>query len=117
MLRVFGRLPDTGVNERMGAGVRKASGEETAGRVAAGGDVGLWGFGAGIWRNLAIANEGAGCAGGAVLQLGGVGGIGTAMWRRATCVLAVGAGADGSDRRRVAVAGGIPAWTRRSDAG
>ena len=114
MLRVFGRLPDTGVNERMGAGVRKASGEETAGRVAAGGDVGLWGFGAGIWRDLAIANEG---AGGAVSQLVGVGGIGTVMWRRATCVLAVGAGAEGCDRRRVAVAGGIPAWTRRSDAG
>ena len=117
MLRVFGRLPDTGVNERMGAGVRKASGEETVGRVAAGGDVGLWGFGAGIWRNLAIANDGAGCAGGTVLQLVGVGGIGTAMWRRAICVLAVGGGTDGSDRRRVAVAGGIPAWTRRSDAG
>ena len=30
MLRVFGRLPDTGVSERTEAGVRKASGEETA---------------------------------------------------------------------------------------
>ena len=31
MLRVFGRLPDTGVSERKEVGVRKASGEETAG--------------------------------------------------------------------------------------
>ena len=31
MLRVFGCLPDTGVSERPEAGVRKASGEETAG--------------------------------------------------------------------------------------
>jgi hypothetical protein len=48
MLRVFGRLPDTGVSERKEAGVRKASEEETAGRVVAGGDVGLWGFGVGV---------------------------------------------------------------------
>jgi hypothetical protein len=37
------------------------------------------------------------------------------MSRRAICVLAVGVGADGCDRRSVSVAGGIPAWTRRSD--
>ena len=34
MLRVFGRLPDTGVSERTEAGVRKASGEETAGELS-----------------------------------------------------------------------------------
>ena len=51
------------------------------------------------------------------LRLVAAGGIGTTMSRRAICVLAVGVGADGCDRRSVAVAGGIPAWTRRSDAG
>jgi len=39
MLRVFGRLPDIGVWKRREAGVRKASGEETAGGVCAGGGV------------------------------------------------------------------------------
>ena len=34
LLRVFGRLPDTGVSERTEAGVRKASGEETAGELS-----------------------------------------------------------------------------------
>jgi hypothetical protein len=33
-LRVFGRLPDTGVSKRTEAGVRKASREETAGEFA-----------------------------------------------------------------------------------
>ena len=44
MLRVFGRLPVTDVRRAPRAGVRKASGEETAGGVCAGGGVGLWGF-------------------------------------------------------------------------
>jgi hypothetical protein len=48
MLRVFGRLPDTGVSECTEAGVGKASREETAGGVVAGGGVGLWGFGGGV---------------------------------------------------------------------
>jgi hypothetical protein len=47
-LRVFGRLPDTGVSKRREVGVRKASKEETAGRVRTGGGVGLWGFSAGV---------------------------------------------------------------------
>jgi hypothetical protein len=34
MLSVFGRLPDTGVSECTEAGVRKASGEETAGELS-----------------------------------------------------------------------------------
>ncbi len=34
MLRVFGCLPDTGVSERTEAGVRKASGEESAGELS-----------------------------------------------------------------------------------
>jgi len=44
MLRVFGRLPVTDSAMRSRAGVGKASGEETAGGVCAGGGVGLWGF-------------------------------------------------------------------------
>src|SRR6516162_6256918 len=43
-LRVFGRLPVTDSATRPRAGVRKASREETAGGVCAGGGVGLWGF-------------------------------------------------------------------------
>jgi hypothetical protein len=34
MLRVFGRLPDTGVSDRTEVGVRKASGAETAGELS-----------------------------------------------------------------------------------
>ena len=34
LLRVFGCLPDTGVSERTEAGVRKASGEESAGELS-----------------------------------------------------------------------------------
>jgi hypothetical protein len=41
-LRVFGRLPGTGVEGCTEAGVRKASREETAGGVCAGGGVSLW---------------------------------------------------------------------------
>jgi hypothetical protein len=48
LLRVFGRLPDSGVSECTEAGVRKASGEETAGGVCSGGGIGLWGFGADV---------------------------------------------------------------------
>ena len=44
MFRVFGRLPVTDSATRPRAGVRKASGEETARGVCAGGGVGLWGF-------------------------------------------------------------------------
>src|SRR5215831_12730630 len=44
MLRVFGRLPVSGVTRCSEAGVRKASGEETAGGVCAGSGVGLWRF-------------------------------------------------------------------------
>jgi hypothetical protein len=70
MLRVFGRLPDTGVGERTEAGVRKASGEETAGElspavVSAYGD-----FGASIRSDRGIANKTPGCAGNAVFAIG-----------------------------------------------
>jgi hypothetical protein len=41
-LRVFGRLPDTGVSKRTEAGVRKASREETAGGVRTDAGVDLW---------------------------------------------------------------------------
>src|SRR6516225_997691 len=41
VLRVFGRLPVSGVTRCSEAGVRKASGEETAGGVCAGSGVGL----------------------------------------------------------------------------
>jgi hypothetical protein len=41
-LRVFGRLPDTGVSKRREAGVRKASREETAGGVRTDAGVDLW---------------------------------------------------------------------------
>ena len=44
--RVFGRLPGTGAMGYPKAGVQKASKEETAEGVCAGGDVGLWGFNA-----------------------------------------------------------------------
>ena len=43
-LRVFGCLPVTARGAVIEAGVRKASKEETAGGVCAGGSVGLWGF-------------------------------------------------------------------------
>src|SRR6202007_2622468 len=43
-LRVFGCLPVSGARGCTEAGVRKASKEETAGEVCAGGSVGLWGF-------------------------------------------------------------------------
>jgi hypothetical protein len=43
-LRVFGRLPDTGVSKRTEAGVRKASREETAGGVRTDAGVDLWGI-------------------------------------------------------------------------
>jgi hypothetical protein len=109
LLRVFGCLPDTGVSERTEAGVRKASGEETAGEwspavVSAYGDwAPVFDLIGGI-RTRAPAAPVARC-----LRLVAAGGIGTTMSRRAICVLAVGVGADGCDRRSVAVAGGIPA--------
>ena len=111
VLRVFGRLPDTGVSERTEAGVRKASGEETAGVLS---PAVVSGYGdlapefdlIGGLRTRAPAAPVGRC-----LRLVAVGGIGTTMSRRAICVLAVGVGADGCDRRGVAVAGGIPAWT------
>ena len=43
-LRVFGRLPGTGVMEGAAAGVRKASKEETAGGVRTDAGVDLWGI-------------------------------------------------------------------------
>src|SRR6516162_7759140 len=52
MLRVFGRLPVSGVTRCSEAGVRKASGEETAGGVCAGSGVGLWRFSLCMPRSL-----------------------------------------------------------------
>jgi hypothetical protein len=49
-LRVFGRLPDTGVSKRTEAGVGKASREETAGGVRTDAGFDLWG----IWRRCLI---------------------------------------------------------------
>ena len=60
MLRVFGRLPVTDSATRSRAGVRKASGEETAGGVCAGGGVGLWGFSADVGPDPAVWNRGDG---------------------------------------------------------
>ena len=54
MLRVFGRLPVSGVTRCSEAGVRKASGEETAGGVCAGSGVGLWRFSLCMPRSLDI---------------------------------------------------------------
>ena len=52
LLRVFGRLPVSGVTRCSAAGVRKASGEETAGGVCAGSGVGLWRFSLCMPRSL-----------------------------------------------------------------
>ena len=52
MLRVFGRLPVSDVTRCSEAGVRKASGEETAGGVCAGSGVGLWRFSLSMPRSL-----------------------------------------------------------------
>jgi hypothetical protein len=54
LLRVFGRLPVSGVTRCSEAGVRKASGEETAGGVCAGSGVGLWRFSLCMPRSLDI---------------------------------------------------------------
>jgi hypothetical protein len=56
-LRVFGRLPVTGVWGRTEAGVRKASREETAAGVRTDATVGLWGFAAGAWSDLSVPNR------------------------------------------------------------
>ena len=56
-LRVFGRLPVTGARGCREAGVRKASREETAGGVRTDAGVGLWGFSAGVCRDLAVLNR------------------------------------------------------------
>ena len=58
MLRVFGRLPVSGVTRCSEAGVRKASGEETAGGVCAGSGVGLWRFSLCMPRSLDIIERG-----------------------------------------------------------
>jgi hypothetical protein len=60
LLRVFGRLPVTDSATRSRAGVRKASGEETAGGVCAGGGVGLWGFSADVGPDPPVWNRGDG---------------------------------------------------------
>ena len=83
MLRVFGRLPDTGVSERTEAGVRKASGEETVGElspavVSAYGDLAPVFDLIGGLRTRAPAAPVARC-----LRLVAVGGIGTTKSRRA----------------------------------
>ena len=57
MLRVFGRLPVTGVMGYSEAGVRKASREETAGGVCAGSGVDLWGFSAGVGPDLSVSDR------------------------------------------------------------
>src|SRR5215813_10090212 len=49
--------PSLTVRRAPRAGVRKASGEETAGRVCAGSGVGLWGFSAAVCRDLAVSNR------------------------------------------------------------
>ena len=54
MLRVFGRLPVSGVTRSSEAGVRKASGEETAEGICAGSGVGLWRFSLCMPRSLDI---------------------------------------------------------------
>ena len=54
MLRLFGRLPVSGVTRCSEAGVRKASGGETAGGVCAGSGVGLWRFSLCMPRSLEI---------------------------------------------------------------
>jgi len=59
LLRVFGRLPVTNSATRSRAGVRKASGEETARGVCAGGGVGLWGFSADVGPDAPVWNRGA----------------------------------------------------------
>jgi hypothetical protein len=56
-LRVFGCLPDIDTWGCTEAGVRKASREETAGEFAPTLDVGLWGFSAGVCRDLGVSNR------------------------------------------------------------
>jgi hypothetical protein len=64
-LRVFGCLPDTDAWGCTEAGVRKASREETAGRVRTGGGASLWRFSAVFDR---ICHFGTGTAGERVSQ-------------------------------------------------
>jgi hypothetical protein len=95
MLRVFGRLPDTGVSERTEAGVRKASGEETAGELSPA-VVSAYGDLAPVFDLIGgLRTKPPPAPVGQYLRLVAVGGIGTTMSRRAICVLAVGVGADG----------------------
>src|SRR5262249_9575640 len=56
MLRVFGRLPVSGVTRCSEAGVRKASGEENRGGGCAGSGVGLWRFSGCVCPDLWISN-------------------------------------------------------------
>src|SRR4029077_11115754 len=57
MLGFFGRVPVTDSATRSRSGVRKASGEETAGGGCAGGGVGLWGFSADVGPDPPVWNR------------------------------------------------------------
>ena len=69
VLRVFGRLPDTGVSERPEAGVRKASGEETAGELSPA-VVSAYGDLAPVFDLIGGLRTRRGCAGSAVFAIG-----------------------------------------------
>ena len=79
LFRVFGRLPGTEAMKSSEAGVRKASREETAGGVCAGGGVSLWGFDARLRAALWISDEDAGRICGAMVILVGLSVVGRVL--------------------------------------
>ena len=57
MLRVFGRLPVTGVSEILGGRRPKSLKGGNRGGVCVDSGVGLWGFSAAVFRDLAVSNR------------------------------------------------------------
>ena len=99
MLRVFGCLPDTGVSERTEAGVRKASGEETAGELPPA-VVSAMGILVPVLDLIGgLRTRAPGCAGSAVFAIGRGGRDRDDEVAPSDRVLAVGVGADGCDSR------------------
>jgi hypothetical protein len=80
-LRVFGCLPCAGASECTEAGVRKASKEETAEGVWAGGGVGLWGFNARFRVGFFALGLGCRASDWREGDLPGLGAAGWVLWR------------------------------------
>ena len=99
------------------AGVRKASKEESAGGVRAGGGVSLWGFKARLWVASSLSNRDAGRVSGARVILVGLGAVGRVVSRCGIWVFAREGGAGGCRRLSVGATGEISVPDRRSGRG